>query len=139
MNYQKNDKVIITAPVFKDCGKIVYIQARNENGHWIVTEKPDYDVPYGYFGSSQLCLVNNGTGFKSHMILFGDQDNGFTTMCGIGDDCSESFYENAELFDYGDFSKVNCKKCLLAYRRDFLEKKEVESIDRILKKEDEIP
>ena len=132
--FQKNDKVIITAPVFKDCGKTVYVQCQNENGHWIVTEKPDYHVPYGYFGSSQLCLVNNGTGFKSHMIFFGDIDFGFSTMCGITDDCSEDFFDNAELYEYGDYSKVNCKKCLLKFKKALTVQKNFEAIEKKLQK-----
>jgi protein-arginine kinase activator protein McsA len=67
--------------------------------------------------------------FKIHMILLSDQE-GFTTVCGIDDGCSDKFKDTAEFSngiayprktmtfsDFGDERKTTCKKCLQRFTR----------------------
>jgi hypothetical protein len=54
--------------------------------------------------------------FKSHMILFSDQE-GFTTVCGIDDGCSDNFKDTAKFSNFGDEAKTTCKKCLQRFRK----------------------
>lgn len=54
--------------------------------------------------------------FKIHMILLSDQE-GFTTVCGIDDGCSESFKNDAKFSYFGDSRKTTCKKCLKRFAK----------------------
>lgn len=39
--------------------------------------------------------------FKIHMVFWAQIGEGFSTVCGINDGCSEEFLENAELVAFG--------------------------------------
>lgn len=54
--------------------------------------------------------------FKTHMILLSDQE-GFTTVCGIDDGCSDNFKDTAKFSNFGDERKTTCKKCLQRFTR----------------------
>lgn len=54
--------------------------------------------------------------FKTHMILLSDQE-GFTTVCGIDDGCSDKFKDTAEFSSFGDGVKTTCKKCLQRFAK----------------------
>lgn len=54
---------------------------------------------------------------KSHMVIWAQFGEGFLTVCGIDDGCSEHFYENAELVDFGNEKETTCKKCLAGFKR----------------------
>lgn len=53
--------------------------------------------------------------FKKHMILYADYE-GFCTICGINDSCSEDFFEAGyNLVEFGNRAETTCKKCLEAW------------------------
>jgi len=55
--------------------------------------------------------------FKTHMVLFADNE-GFTTLCGITDGCSEAFYDSPDnLAEFGDEKNTTCKKCLPKFKK----------------------
>lgn len=55
--------------------------------------------------------------FKSHMILWCDPGEGFSTVCGIDDACSEQFKDHAELVQFGHTDKTSCQKCLARFNK----------------------
>lgn len=56
--------------------------------------------------------------FKTHMVRYADND-GFRTMCGIDDSCSEDFYYTAgNIVQFGRESETTCKRCLASYRKE---------------------
>ena len=54
--------------------------------------------------------------FKVHMVLFADEES-FSTLCGIDDGCSETFYENVGRYvvEFGNDKKTTCKRCLARF------------------------
>jgi len=49
--------------------------------------------------------------FKTHMILTADND-GFQTLCGIDEGCSEAFFDENPLVEYANRKATTCKICL---------------------------
>lgn len=125
---KQGDKIIITAPVLKHhfAKEFFLVHRQVDSELWAYSDKKSLDIITGYAGPSQFTLTDNGTGFKSHMIMFGDED-GFMTFCGIDDSASERFYEKAELNEYFDNEDVNCKKCLKGYYDDYQRILEIEN------------
>lgn len=66
--------------------------------------------------------------FKTHMVLVADND-GFQTLCGIGDGCSELFFDEMPLVEYGNKKDTTCKICL---RKWALEEAKLEEMDTFL-------
>ena len=126
-DYKIGDKNIIIDPTLKDFGKEFFLtQTPNDLNLWAYSKHNDQGIS-GWANESSFTLVNNGTGFKSHMVLFGDEES-FTTMCGITEDSSEAFWDKALLFDYMDNGHVNCKRCLKVFKQEYLRMKEVEKM-----------
>lgn len=72
--------------------------------------------------------------FKIHMIMWAEAGEGFRTVCGIDDGCSEKFWDSATLTVYGDTKKTTCKKCLAAFYSQLKrEEKEMAKIKRTFK------
>lgn len=55
--------------------------------------------------------------YKKHMILLAERGEGFSTVCGINDASTPQFQESAELVDFGDTEKTNCKRCLQGFEK----------------------
>lgn len=64
--------------------------------------------------------------FKVRMVSYANID-GFRTLCGITEACSEDFFDDpTNLVEFGKEKEVTCKKCLAAWE------KEIKEIDRII-------
>jgi len=59
------------------------------------------------------------------MLLYQD-DEGFSTLCGITEACSDNFFEDYNSrVSYGDEQNTTCKRCLLKWEREKLEIDEI--------------
>ena len=55
------------------------------------------------------------------MIFIADLE-GFVTLCGINETCSEAFYDDPDnLVEFGNEKATTCKVCLAAFRRQLKE------------------
>lgn len=49
------------------------------------------------------------------MVLWAQTGEGFSTVCGINDGCSEKFLDADVLVDFGNQNETTCKKCLTKF------------------------
>ena len=54
-------------------------------------------------------------------------NDGFETLCGIDDGCSEEFFEQSPMVKYADKKHTTCKRCLLKWEKEEAKAEEMES------------
>ena len=63
--------------------------------------------------------------YKTHMVLWAESGEGFSTVCGITDECSEKFFDEAVLVAFGNKDETTCKRCLKRFS-EMLTKRDIE-------------